>query len=256
MTAAAAAAAPTSASRAPAAATIRAAAAQAAAVAVAAGRATSTAGLLGLAPPNFPTEGVWFLNPLSWQFLFVIGIAAMVHLGRGGALPRHAAWTYLSIAYLVGAFALIHSPLWGTPVWFGLPEVLGGFNKTYLSLFRLLDVLALAYLIGRWPVLSNLARLAPDHPLAILGKHSLPVFVTGTLCAMLAQVLRHLDQPSLGFDTLLIASGIATQLAIAYFLEWKQQVTARSAAAGPPRDKALVRDKGLANAGRKDLVSA
>lgn len=183
------------------------------------------AGLFHVAPPNYPLEGVWFLNPLSWQFLFVIGIAGMMHVGRGGLLPQHRAWTHAAIAYLVGAFALIHSPFWGTPSWFGLPEVLGGFNKTYLSLFRLLDVLALAYLVARWPVVSNLARVAPDHPLAILGKHSLPVFVTGTLCAMAAQVLRHLNAPSLGFDTLLIASGIAAQLGVAYFLEWKQHVT-------------------------------
>lgn len=194
------------------------------------------AGLFRIAPPNYPLDGVWFLNPLSWQFLFTIGIAAMMHVQRGGSLPRHPAWTQLSIAYLLMAFAVIHSPLWGIDSWFGLPQVLGGFNKTYLSLFRLLDVLALAYLIARWPVVSNLARLAPDHPLAILGKHSLPVFVTGTLFAMLAQVLRHLDQPSLGFDTLLIVSGIVTQLAVAYFLEWKQQVTAVKPA--PPRTAA------------------
>ena len=187
------------------------------------------AGLFRIAPPNYPLEGVWFLNPLSWQFLFTIGIAATVHVGRGGRLPQHPIWTQLAIGYLVAAFAIIHSPLWGVPSWFGLPEVIGGFNKTYLSLFRLLDVVALAYLIGRWPIVSNVARLAPDHPLAILGKHSLPVFVTGTLCAMVAQVLRHLDQPSLGFDTLLIATGIAIQLAVAYFLEWKQQVTSGKA---------------------------
>jgi hypothetical protein len=198
------------------------------------------AGIFRIAPPNYPLDGVWFLNPLSWQFLFVIGIAAMMHVGRGGALPKHPALTQISIAYLIFALVMIHSPLWGVNSWFGLPEVLGGFNKTYLSLFRLLDVLALAYLVGRWPAVSGLARLPPDHPLAILGKHSLPVFVTGTLCAMVAQVLRHLDQPSLGFDTLLIATGIAIQLAVAYFLEWKAQVMRATAASAPkPAGKAL-----------------
>lgn len=181
------------------------------------------AGIWRVAPQNYPTDGVWFLNPLSWQFLFVIGMAAMVHVRKGGQLPQHMGLTWAALAYSVGTLAWIYTPLWGQPTWFGLPAVLGGFDKTYLSLFRLLDVLALSYLIARWPVVSNVARLAPDHPLAILGKHSLPVFVTGTLCAMVAQVLRHIDEPSLGFDTLLIASGIATQLAVAYFLEWKAQ---------------------------------
>jgi hypothetical protein len=201
------------------------------------------AGLFQIAPQNYPLPGFWFLNPLSWQFLYVIGIAGMTHVRAGGALPQRRVWTQIAIAYLIGAFVLIHSPFWGQPTWFGLPEVLGGFNKTFLSLFRLLDVLALAYLVARWPVVSELARTAPDHPLAILGKHSLPVFVTGTLCAMVAQMLRHLDEPSLGFDTLLLASGIATQLAVAYFLEWKAEVTrakpvAVPAAAATPAKKA------------------
>ncbi|KAB2870504.1 MAG: hypothetical protein F9K43_09845, partial [Bauldia sp.] len=34
------------------------------------------AGIFRIGPPNFPNDGVWFLNPLSWQFLFVIGVAA------------------------------------------------------------------------------------------------------------------------------------------------------------------------------------
>lgn len=202
------------------------------------------AGIFQIAPANYPLPGVWFLNPLSWQFLYVIGIAGMMHVKAGGALPQHPLWTRLALAYLVGAFALIHSPFWGQVTWFGLPEVLGGFNKTFLSLFRLLDVLALTYLVARWPAASGVARTAPDHPLAILGKHSLPVFVTGTLCAMVAQVLRHLDQPSLGFDTLLIATGIATQLAIAYFLEWKAEMT-RTAAAKAPKAKAVGEAKAL-----------
>jgi len=199
------------------------------------------AGIFQLAPLNYPLPGFWFLNPLSWQFLYVIGMAGMMHVRAGGALPQRRIWTQLAIAYLIGAFVMIHSPFWGQPTWFGLPEVLGGFNKTFLSLFRLLDVLALAYLVARWPAVSELARTAPDHPLAILGKHSLPVFVTGTLCAMVAQMLRHLDQPSFGFDSLLLASGIAAQLAVAYFLEWKAQVTFGKPVVVPPATAAPAR---------------
>ncbi|SMH47823.1 OpgC family protein [Mesorhizobium australicum] len=202
------------------------------------------AGIFQVAPANYPLPGVWFLNPLSWQFLYVIGIAGMMHVRSGGSLPQHPLWTRLALAYLVFAFLWIHGPFWGHVTWLGLPEVLGGFNKTFLSLFRLLDVLALAYLVARWPAVSGLARTAPDHPLAILGKHSLPVFVTGTMCAMVAQVLRHLDQPGLGFDTLLIATGIATQLAVAYFLEWKADMT-RTAAAKAPKARGAGEAKAL-----------
>ncbi|TIX06270.1 MAG: hypothetical protein E5V44_13325, partial [Mesorhizobium sp.] len=37
-------------------------------------------GIWQIAPPNYPEPGFWFLNPLSWQFLFNIGLAAMLHV--------------------------------------------------------------------------------------------------------------------------------------------------------------------------------
>ena len=64
----------------------------------------------------------------------------------------------------------------------------------------------------------------------VWAPHAKAVFVTGTLCAMVAQMLRALDEPSLGFDSLLLAAGIAAQLAVAYFLEWKSQLARRSTA--------------------------
>jgi hypothetical protein len=46
------------------------------------------AGCFKLVPSNFLDEGYWFLNPWSWQFLFVIGFLCMAHVRRGGRLPR------------------------------------------------------------------------------------------------------------------------------------------------------------------------
>lgn len=43
------------------------------------------AGWFKLVPSNFLDEGYWFLNPWSWQFLFVIGILCMSHIRAGGA---------------------------------------------------------------------------------------------------------------------------------------------------------------------------
>ncbi|RUX43772.1 hypothetical protein EOA33_28495, partial [Mesorhizobium sp. M4A.F.Ca.ET.050.02.1.1] len=61
---------------------------------------------------------------------------------------------------------------------------------------------------------------SPDHPLAILGKRSLPVFITGTVLAMVAQVLKLINPGGLAYDTLLISAGIAMQFALAFYLEW------------------------------------
>lgn len=181
-------------------------------------------GVYQIAPPNYPTDGVWFLNPLSWQFLFVIGIAGIMHVRRGGTIAFNKYLFGLSVAYILIALVWVRWPLWGIDTSLGLPMVVTGFDKTFLSLTRLAHVLALAYVIVSVPALSNLARTSPDHPLAILGKHSLPVFVAGTILAMVAQVVKVMNPGGLLDDTLLIASGIMAQFALAYYLEWLPRI--------------------------------
>lgn len=178
------------------------------------------AGIYQIAPPNYPMEGYWFLNPFSWQFLFVIGIAATMHVRAGGKLPAGRIWTGLSIVYLIGALVFVHTPMWGQEGWRGLPLFLAGFDKTFLALPRLLDILALAYLATRVPAISNIFRVSADNPLAVLGKHTLPVFILGTVLAMVGQVLKVTFSTGFFDDFALIATGIAAQFALAYGLEW------------------------------------
>jgi hypothetical protein len=184
------------------------------------------AGLYQIAPGDFPGEGYWFLNPLSWQFLFVIGMAAIMHVKRGGRIGFNPWLAGAASAYLLVALVWVRIPLWGVETSLGLPTILTGFDKTFLSLTRLLHILSLAYLITAIPVLSNLARTRPDNPLAILGKHSLPVFIAGTLLAMIAQVIKVVDVGGLADDTVLIATGISLQFGFAYYLEWLARVGA------------------------------
>ncbi|TPI56420.1 MULTISPECIES: OpgC family protein [unclassified Mesorhizobium] len=178
------------------------------------------AGIWQIAPPNYPEPGLWFLNPLSWQFLFNIGLAAMLHVRRGGVIPANRWLIGAAAAYVLAALAWVHSPLWGQVTWFDLPVVLTGFDKTFLSLPRLLHILAVSYLVVALPAVSNLFRTGPDHPLAILGKRSLPVFIAGTLIAMVAQVMKLINPGGLAYDSLLLAAGIAMQFALAFYLEW------------------------------------
>lgn len=184
------------------------------------------AGIYQVAPADYPAEGYWFLNPLSWQFLFVIGMAAMMHVRRGGTIVFNRWLAGAAATYVLIALAWVRIPLWGIDTSLGLPAVLTGFDKTFLSLTRLLHVLSLAYLIAVIPALSNLARTRPDHPLAILGKHSLPVFIAGTLLAMIGQVAKVVSPGGLLDDTILISAGIAIQFAFAYYLEWLSRLNA------------------------------
>jgi hypothetical protein len=178
------------------------------------------AGLWQIAPPNYPEPGFWFLNPLSWQFLFNIGLAGMLHVRRGGRIPVNRWLVGAAGAYVLTAAVWVHSPLWGQVTWFNLPVVIGGFDKTFLSLPRLLHILSVSYLIVALPAVSNLFRARPDNALAILGRRSLPVFIAGTLIAMAAQVLKLINPGGFAYDTLLLSAGIAMQFALALYLEW------------------------------------
>lgn len=182
------------------------------------------AGYFNIAPHNYPNQGVWFLNPLSWQFLFAIGIAGMTYVKQGGRFDQNRPLMIAAISYLVFSLLWLRLPHPGYDLSFGLPSVLTGFDKTYLSATRLLHVLALAYVIAGIPALSEKARLNMSHPLAILGKYSLPVFIAGTILAMIGQALRFVYPASLSLDTLLIACGILAQFALVYYLEWLPRI--------------------------------
>ncbi|TPK74692.1 hypothetical protein FJ930_06675 [Mesorhizobium sp. B2-4-15] len=199
------------------------------------------AGIWQIAPPNYPEPGFWFLNPLSWQFLFNIGVAAMLHVRRGGVIPVNRWLVGAAAVYVLAALAWVHSPLWGQITWFNLPVVIGGFDKTFLSLPRLLHILAVSYLIVVLPALSNLFRTSPDHPLAILGKRSLPVFVAGTVIAMVAQVMKLVNPGGLAYDSLLLSAGIAMQFALAFYLEWLSTIGGSGKVRMTQRDIAPVR---------------
>lgn len=178
------------------------------------------AGILRIGPPNFPNDGVWFLNPLSWQFLFVIGVAGALHVRRGGRLPQSPLLALAATGYLLLSWAWVKIPLWGIDTSFGLPAVLTGFDKTYLSAPRLLHVLAAAYLIAVLPRVSNLFRLSETNPLAVMGRHGLSVFVLGTVLAMAAQAWRMVHIPSATGDLTILAIGIGAQFALAFYIEW------------------------------------
>src|SRR5690606_4015579 len=195
-----------------------------AAMVAASGAVWLAAGVWRIGPPNFPNQGVWFLNPLSWQFLFVIGFAAALDGRRGGRLPQSPWLALAATGYLMLSWAWVKIPLWGIDTSFGLPAVLTGFDKTYLSAPRLLHVLAAGYLIAVLPSVSRLFRLSPANPLSVMGRHGLPVFVLGTVLAMAAQAWRMVHIPSPASDMTILAVGIGAQFAIAYYIEWYRGV--------------------------------
>lgn len=195
------------------------------------------AGIYRIAPHTTLLDGYWFLNPLSWQFLFVIGIISMMHVRRGGSLPRHPALLLLSVAYVLLSFVWVVFKLWGIGNGLaasGLPLVLVGFDKTFLSLPRLLHVLALAYLVLNIPVLSGLLRRSSGHPLTVLGRHSLSIFAAGTILAMVGQVILYITNNDRVIGPLYVILGILIQLAYASHLERKRLLVRDGAKSATP----------------------
>ena len=183
------------------------------------------AGLWKIAPSNFPLEGFWFLNPLSWQFLFVIGFVAMLQAKHQGIafnlILTVAAGLYLFISMLWVVFSW-----WFIDISFGLPSVLTGFDKTFLSMTRLLHVLCGAYLLATIPALSGWAALPLSNPLVAIGRHSLAIFIFGTLLAMVGQVMLYVTGQDPIVGTLYVLAGIAAHFAYARYLDWQAVVAA------------------------------
>jgi len=178
------------------------------------------AGIFTIVPINFLDEGYWFLNPWSWQFLFVIGMICMMRARAGKPVLRNRFLVAIAAGYVTLSFFWVLLSWWNLDFSYGLPAVLTGFDKTFLSLTRLLHVLALGYLLTVFPVFSRLTRLRIDHPLVLIGRHSLPVFIFGTILAMVGQVLLFVTGRDPLWGSLFVIAGIGLHFAYARYLDW------------------------------------
>jgi hypothetical protein len=195
------------------------------------------AGILRVNFPNYPQDGGWFLNPLSWQLLFVIGVLTGVAHKAGKRFVPLLPW----LQWLAGAFLLLSLVWMRWPDFaavmrgglkeaqdMGVPWVITGFNKTYLAAPRLLHILALAYFLSSFAVVRQVCHHVVAAPLALLGQQALPVFALGTVLAIMIQSVKTVTGQDLILDTLMIASGLLAQLALAASKQYwpKPRVTA------------------------------
>ncbi len=171
--------------------------------------------------PAYPLPGGWFFNPFAWQLIFAIGLyCGLTRKDKGVAVPYSAIVYGLCLAYAFVSFVTIRFDLWY--VWGKLPfpVLVSGFDKTYVSLPRLLHVLAICYIFANAPKTSPFAAMSKDNPLVMLGRHSLPVFAVGTMLSLIGQVIEYGRVPSFLFDFVLVAAGLSIQFALARYLDW------------------------------------
>lgn len=145
----------------------------------------------GLNLPNWLDPDGWYFNPFAWQFLFALGASASAETERRGAdFPRLDILAGCCVLYL--AFSALQAFPWAQ---WGLPDLrpFGTMimpEKSWLSPLRLLDVMAIFYLVQssaaarKWAAESRTGQL-----LARVGRHSLEIFVVGTVLDLYARLL-------------------------------------------------------------------
>ena len=186
------------------------------------------AGLWGLDLPNFPSPGGWFLNPVAWQLLFVLGLLTGLALRQGKRLvPYHpvliAASALMLLVSLVWvkwpAFADAGNHFMSELAALGLPPLVRDFDKTYLSVPRLLHALSLIYLISALPSVKRLCDSRWPEPLAILGRQALAVFALGTVLSFAARSAKAFGEDGFWLDSGVITAGIALMWLFALAIE-------------------------------------
>jgi len=182
-------------------------------------------GIFYLSLPNWPSQGGWFFNPLTWQVVFVTGLLTGVAMKDGRRLVPVWRWlqvltgVFLVYAALSTQFSAV-SKITGHTLWlaketFYLPWNLTAFDKTFLTAPRLLHILALAYFLSSFPAVRRACANAVCAPFELLGRQALPVFALGSVLCIGMQGIKHVTGQDLLTDGLLIGGGLALQFALA-----------------------------------------
>jgi hypothetical protein len=177
-------------------------------------------------------DGVWYFNPVTWQFLFVLGGAAAIHASQPRA-PETRPLRYQPLFLGAATYALLAGIItlsWRWPevhdavMPAALSDLLYPISKTDLSPVRLLHFLALAYVTAKllphraWTQ-NWLARQS-----CRMGRYSLEVFCLGVLLAPLADMLNaQVDDawPMQLFSALL---GLVLMAGLAAWLEFNKRL--------------------------------
>jgi hypothetical protein len=192
------------------------------------------AGQFRLNFPAFPNSGGWFFDPFSWQLLFVLGLLSGMAMKIGSAfVPFSRVLLALSVAMLVFTLMWMKIPPFGkfmngTMGWLsgqGVPFYITWFDKTFLSLPRLLHALALFYVLSSLPIMRRVASSTIAAPLRLMGRQGLAVFASGTVLSMFLQTVRSDWEADLLFDGLLLGGGLLALIALAWALTKTQEIT-------------------------------
>ncbi|MCJ2066212.1 OpgC domain-containing protein [Methylobacterium sp. J-088] len=161
----------------------------------------------------------WYFNPFAWQFLFVIGAALALAVRAGDGLLPWRNWAAAAAGAYLG-FALLQGGSW--TAW-GLPDLrplaIDAPDKSHVGPLRLLDILALIYLLLSVPVVARLSRWRRLRLVDACGRHSLEVFAAGCLAALIGRILYRTFDATWPLQVAVNVGGIAVMLGLAHLLD-------------------------------------
>ena len=167
--------------------------------------------------PSWPIEGRWFLNPLAWQSLLVLGFLSALWARESAPFQY---WVVRSMPLGVLGVALgILVSVTGILIQVPEPRLFFLLDQSYISPGRLLDFVAVVIAFqSAYPLVTRASWLT--HPMCALGRNSLAVFSAGSILALAAQLVRAAMPRSFLLDLVLVSSGIFFLLLTAWFVEW------------------------------------
>ena len=182
--------------------------------------------MLGVNLPSWPDVGGWYFNPFAWQLMFTIGIVCGTGLVAQG-LPFKPAALRVAQFFTIAAAFVVSNGFGFLP---GLVDEVGVYldwGKTDLGLVRIIDFLALAYVVYFSPAIGW-AQSTPVYAFFCrLGRNALAIFCVGSFLSGLGQVLRDAGFVAPLFDVFYAAAALLTMYAVAVFLEGAKRNGAR-----------------------------
>lgn len=166
--------------------------------------------------PNWPGVGGWFFNPFGWQLIFVVGVAGGLASRQGRTLVAFNPVLYwVCCAFLAWSGYWVFMRMGAVPGIDLLPDTLADTDKGALAFLRLLHILALAYVIVHTKWIAWLVSTPLLRPVERMGKNGLAVFATGSLIAILLQVVFSAWPTNESVKIAVMAVGVAVQYAVA-----------------------------------------
>jgi hypothetical protein len=189
--------------------------------------------VFGVNLPTWPVEGTWFLNPLAWQLIYVLGFLLAGEDGIGGFARRHhVILRVLALPVVALGVAVGMTDFSPDPVYLPEPKLFFMFDKTFLSPARLIHSLALtAIFAGTFKIIVRwLPR--PSGYLCLLGRNSLNVFCALSLLSLGGQIVRYIYGGNVASDAFIVILGVLLMGFIAWAAEWRERL--RAALANKP----------------------